>query len=80
MKGRPAGEAIAALAATPAEALPRALAEAGYAAVLVDRAGYEPVEEAALRRALRLQLGPPALTNGNGRFLLYPLPAAAAEP
>jgi phosphoglycerol transferase len=80
MKGRPAGDAIAALAATPAESLPRVLAAAGYAAILVDRGGYDLAGEAALRRALRMQLGPPALTSENGRFLLYPLPAGDAGP
>jgi phosphoglycerol transferase len=72
MKGRPAGEAIAALAARPVAALPAALAEAGYGALLVDRAGYRG-EEAALRAALAPPLRAPLVTSENGRFALFAL-------
>lgn len=73
MRGRPAGEAIAALAARPAAALPAALAEAGYGALLVDRAGYGQGEEAALRAALAPPLRAPLVTSENGRFALFAL-------
>jgi phosphoglycerol transferase len=77
MKGRPAGEAIAALAERPPAALPAALAAAGYGALLVDRFGYPAPAEAALRAALEPRLGAP-LASEDGRLLLYRLPAAAA--
>lgn len=73
MKGRPAGDAIAALGARPPAALPGALAAAGYGALLVDRSGYAPPQEAALRAALEPRLGAPLVESGDGRFLLYAL-------
>jgi phosphoglycerol transferase len=77
MKGRPGADAIAALAAQPAAALPDALARAGYGALLVDRFGYAPGDETTLRAALEPRLGTP-LTSEGGRLLLYRLPSAAA--
>ena len=78
MKGRPAGDAIAALAARPPVALPGALAVAGYGALLVDRFGYAPAQEAALRAAIEPRLGAPLVESGDGRFLLYALPPSDA--
>jgi len=72
MKGRPAAAAIAALAERPPAALPGALAAAGYGALLVDRFGYDPAAEAALRAALEPRLGAP-LVSDDGRLLLYRL-------
>lgn len=78
MMGRPADEAIAALAAGPVPSLP-ALAEAGYGALLVDRFGYAPAEEEALVSALEGRLGLPIATSGDGRLLLFRLPSPGAS-
>jgi len=73
MRARPAGDAIAALAAVPPAGLPDALAGAGYGALLVDRFGYAPTAEAVLRAALEPRLGSPLVASDDGRLLLYRL-------
>jgi hypothetical protein len=72
MMGRPADQAIAALAARPVPSL-SALAEAGYGALLVDRIGYAPDAEQALLSALEERLGLPIATSDDGRLLLFRL-------
>lgn len=79
MRARPAGDAIAALAAQPPAVLPAALAAAGYGALLVDRFGYAPGALPALRAALEASLGKPLVTSADGRLLLYRLPPSDSE-
>jgi hypothetical protein len=50
------------------------LAAAGYGALLVDRFGYAPAQEKALRAALEPRIGAPLVETGDGRLLLYALP------
>lgn len=77
MKGRPEAVAIDTLAMQPAAALPDELVAAGYGALMVDRFGYTPEQEAALRTELEARLGTPIVNSDDDRWLLYRLQPSA---
>jgi phosphoglycerol transferase len=73
MAGRAADAFAADVAARPAPAMVRALAEAGFAGILIDRRAYAGGGAAAIEAALQAELGPAAVNSSDERMVFFDL-------
>jgi phosphoglycerol transferase len=78
MKGRETERWQLHVASLPPGAMARALAEAGFAGVYLNREGY--ADCAALEQGFREALGSSPLVSPDGRMVFFPLPACRGRP